>query len=171
MPKGTCTIDGCEKSVRCRGLCKNHYDRLLKHGDPLGGGPDHQPPPDDGMCTIDGCENEHYARGWCNKHYLRWRHHGDPLAVLPPSGGHAPYEVVGYEGLHSRVEKERGPAASYACAHADETCKGIMQWANISQEYRDVNDFMPLCKSHHRWYDCPGLVPGQRKAWYGPSEM
>jgi hypothetical protein len=28
-----------------------------------------------------------------------------------------------------------------------------MQWANVSGEYRDVNDFMPLCRYHHRRYD------------------
>lgn len=28
-----------------------------------------------------------------------------------------------------------------------------MQWANISGEYLDVEDFIPLCIFHHRRYD------------------
>lgn len=28
-----------------------------------------------------------------------------------------------------------------------------MQWANISQRYLSVGDFMPLCQSHHARYD------------------
>jgi hypothetical protein len=61
---------------------------------------------------------------------------------------------VQYFGLHSRVRRARGPASWYPCTHADETCRGLMEWANISHEYLpDVNDFMPLCSSHHRRYD------------------
>lgn len=59
----------------------------------------------------------------------------------------------GYAVLHDRVHKERGRAADYPCRLADDTCKGSMQWANISGEYRDVEDFMPLCRSHHARYD------------------
>jgi len=28
-----------------------------------------------------------------------------------------------------------------------------MHWASISHEYRDIDDFMPLCQSHHRRHD------------------
>ena len=59
----------------------------------------------------------------------------------------------GYRALHLRVRTARGPASAYQCAHADDSCSGQMQWANISHEYRDVDDFMPLCRRHHRRYD------------------
>jgi hypothetical protein len=32
-----CQIDGCEGTNHARGYCNNHYARLLKHGNPLGG--------------------------------------------------------------------------------------------------------------------------------------
>lgn len=32
MTKSTCTIDGCDKNVRCKGLCITHYQRLIKTG-------------------------------------------------------------------------------------------------------------------------------------------
>jgi len=37
MAKSTCTIDGCDRDVlvAARGLCKLHYSRWQRHGDPL----------------------------------------------------------------------------------------------------------------------------------------
>lgn len=29
-----CSVDGCDRPVRCRGVCKNHHNKLLKYGDP-----------------------------------------------------------------------------------------------------------------------------------------
>lgn len=31
--KDLCTVDGCERWVRCRGLCEMHYSRFIKTGD------------------------------------------------------------------------------------------------------------------------------------------
>lgn len=44
MPKGTrgrahCKMEGCDKLVEGHGLCKAHYLRWKRHGDPLAGGP------------------------------------------------------------------------------------------------------------------------------------
>jgi hypothetical protein len=64
---------------------------------------------------------------------------------------------AGYATLHSRVKARRGRASEHECALADETCKGRMEWANVSREYLGVDDFMPLCQSHHGRYDCGTL--------------
>lgn len=34
MTRRTCTIDGCTRPVKCRGLCPTHYQRFRVHGDP-----------------------------------------------------------------------------------------------------------------------------------------
>lgn len=34
MNKGTCSLVGCEKPARTRGLCNGHHLRLLRYGDP-----------------------------------------------------------------------------------------------------------------------------------------
>jgi len=178
----TCSICGVGGQMR-RGWCRRHYERWLRHGDPEAGAPSPRQAPPDGTCTLGSCTEPHYARGWCNKHYLRWRHHGDPLAVLPPAGGrpvgaasHAEIkrrsgadhpnwagEDVGYVGLHGRVRSVRGSAEDHACAQADVTCRGPMHWANISHEYIDTEDFMPLCQSHHFRYDRASGTWGARK--------
>lgn len=33
----TCSVYGCEKRLFAKGLCQSHYERLRRHGDPLGG--------------------------------------------------------------------------------------------------------------------------------------
>ena len=33
--KPPCSVDDCERASHCRGLCKTHYTRWLRHGDPL----------------------------------------------------------------------------------------------------------------------------------------
>lgn len=75
--------------------------------------------------------------------------------VMPAGEQHPQWvgDDVRYAGLHSRLYRERGAASAHACAQADETCKGRMEWANISGEYRGVDDFQPLCHSHHVRYD------------------
>lgn len=35
VPK-LCSVEGCEKPKRTRGLCDAHYARFLRHGDPMG---------------------------------------------------------------------------------------------------------------------------------------
>lgn len=40
LSEPTCTIDGCDRPYRCKGLCSLHYDRLRRHGDPLEAGVD-----------------------------------------------------------------------------------------------------------------------------------
>lgn len=32
-----CKVQGCLDKIRCKGLCRKHYARWLRHGDPLGG--------------------------------------------------------------------------------------------------------------------------------------
>lgn len=39
-----CSVDGCTKLVEAKGLCRSHYDRNRKYGDPLNGSTYHGEP-------------------------------------------------------------------------------------------------------------------------------
>jgi hypothetical protein len=90
------------------------------------------------------------------------------VGVMPSGADHPHWrgDEVGCQGLHERVYRERGPASSHVCQHADDTCSGPIDWANVSHEYRDTQDFMPLCRSHHIRYD-KKFGWGSAKPYYG----
>lgn len=72
-----CSVTGCPQGVYVRGLCRLHYARLRKNGDPGSAAPIRKRPTQD-TCLVDGCEVAPRARGWCMHHYTRWRKSGDP---------------------------------------------------------------------------------------------
>lgn len=80
-----CSVEECERRHYGRGLCKLHYQRWLKHGDPL-----HQRAAR--PCSVAGCDREHYERDLCASHYGRWWRHGDPLGGRPKGGTMAQLE-------------------------------------------------------------------------------
>ena len=75
-------------------------------------------------------------------------------------------DVLTYGALHLELRRIRGPASAQECMLADATCKGPMHWANVSGRYENVEDFAPLCQSHHfrqdkaqkRWGGSTGWV-------------
>lgn len=85
MAQRTCAVDGCDGVVNARGMCGRHYTRMMRHGDPLGGGRNqtrnHRRPPGtpERQCSVGECERRAISFGWCRMHFLRWKRHGDPL--------------------------------------------------------------------------------------------
>lgn len=71
-----CEIDGCEKVVVARKLCRMHYSRWKRTGDAttarakLANGAH-------ATCTVDGCEKPHITKGLCEMHRWRQRYHGE----------------------------------------------------------------------------------------------
>lgn len=76
-PGRVCSVDGCERPHKTRGLCQMHYWRWRVRG---ATGPADRlkllRQPD--ACMVDGCANSAHGRGLCQMHYSRWRRHGDP---------------------------------------------------------------------------------------------
>jgi hypothetical protein len=57
---------------------------------------------------------------------------------------------AGYQALHLRVAAERGqPFMCEWCGRSD----GRFEWANLTGDYPNVNDYARLCVSCHRYYD------------------
>ena len=67
-----CTIPGCDRVARAKGLCIAHYERMRKglQGEalaaPFSPRPSHN---HRNPCNVDGCAQRVYALGVCNKHY------------------------------------------------------------------------------------------------------
>lgn len=60
-------------------------------------------------------------------------------------------DSAGYQALHLRVEAARGKPQRCACC--DRTDPGRYEWANLSGEYENINDYIRLCVSCHRQLD------------------
>lgn len=68
-----CKVDTCTEESYGKGLCKQHYMRLWKYGDPL-----YVPPQKISICKIDGCNRRMRGLGFCSLHYRRYKTYGDP---------------------------------------------------------------------------------------------
>ena len=91
-----CTVDGCEKPLKNRGLCAMHDKRLRTHGttkqvNKPGG------VTKDRKCSIEGCDKKHTAKGWCQMHWARAKIYGNPEIVT--STGYK-IDKQGYVSLH-----------------------------------------------------------------------
>ena len=78
----TCTIEGCDRELLCRGVCNAHYRWFRRRGQMVGRTPV-------GACRIDGCEKPHKGHGLCGMHYQRFKKYGDPgpaERLLAPTG-------------------------------------------------------------------------------------
>jgi hypothetical protein len=61
-------------------------------------------------------------------------------------------EAAGYQALHLRVEVARGkPARCGRCGTDDPTVR--YEWANLTGQYADVNDYERMCLPCHRSFD------------------
>jgi hypothetical protein len=70
--------EGCDRTdiVGHDGLCRKHYQRKRKHGDPSF----KSPPRPRATCTE--CGKPAVGYGYCSKHWRRFHVHGDPSVVL-----------------------------------------------------------------------------------------
>lgn len=107
-----CRIAKCGNPVKARLLCGKHYNRLMRHGDPLAGGTFRlfkmgEP------CLVDGCPDKGIRRGLCGRHVKRADLHGDPLL-----GGrrHETVKLDGYRLLY-RPDHPAAQSKGYVLEH------------------------------------------------------
>src|SRR5881628_59999 len=78
----TCTIDDCESVVVAREMCRKHYTRWQRTGDPTTA---REKLPNNAYttCTVEGCDKPHVTKGLCEMHRWRQRHEGQPGDAAP----------------------------------------------------------------------------------------
>jgi len=59
-------------------------------------------------------------------------------------------DEAGYQALHLRVQAERGTPSE--CSRCDAT-EGRFEWANLTGNYEDINDYARMCVPCHRRFD------------------
>lgn len=72
MKKKICSVEGCEKSVKARGLCDAHYKSKQKSGELKTSKYEKRGV----VCFVESCDRNVYAKNLCNVHYQRWKQHG-----------------------------------------------------------------------------------------------
>lgn len=72
MQNKICNVKGCSKKACCKNLCKAHYHRLQRYGNPI-----YEPIKNRVYkeCLIDGCRAKSSCHGLCSMHYQRMRRH------------------------------------------------------------------------------------------------
>lgn len=158
-----CKITDCDRPVAGRGWCKMHWKRWRTNGDPLKiklPGVDWQVK---GKCSI--CGKPVHAHGFCSKHLSRYLKTGDPLKVSDLRGRPLSGEQPGYDAVHRRLRRSRGPAKNFACVDCGKPATG---WsydnsdpAELRQMVRgrilayslDPARYQPRCTGCHRKFD------------------
>lgn len=80
----TCSVEGCTAGgYITRGLCKMHYARLRRHGDPGEAAKQHSVSWAGVTCQVDECDSPVCSVGYCLAHYKRFRRYGDPNGSRP----------------------------------------------------------------------------------------
>ncbi|KAB2728240.1 HNH endonuclease [Brucella anthropi] len=105
----SCSVNGCDRAILCKGYCVRHYQRFKRHGHPLAGAASHSPK-GDGLKLIE------LALRAAPQHCFLW----------PYSNNGIGYGKVSIEGrsvfVHRYVcELQHGPAPSVT-HHAAHSC-------------------------------------------------
>ena len=111
-------------------------------------------------CDAPGCNNKHYANGWCSKHRMRMKRHG----TLENINSNPRTSTPKYKAVHRRIMISKGKASEYLCIACGDPAQ---DWALIEERVKelvycedegwpysyDINDYEPMCKSHHKRMD------------------
>lgn len=66
-----CTIPGCDKPAKKRGMCNPHYNSWYR---------ENVKAKDARNCGVPGCDQSLHAHGYCARHASKFKKYGDPLA-------------------------------------------------------------------------------------------
>lgn len=125
----TCSVPGCGNPYEARGLCRNHYYRLRKHGDPLAG----RTSPGEPMRWVTEVAAKYEADD-C----LIWPFGGGTYGALWIDGRQDKAHRVICEMIHGAPTSDRSEVA-HSCGKGHEGCVNPrhLRWATRSENLMD----------------------------------
>jgi len=66
-----CTVEGCPRPVKARGLCSTHHQRMLRNGSPHIIRKKMKKEPK--QCQWVNCQGHSVSKGYCSRHYYVYR--------------------------------------------------------------------------------------------------
>lgn len=160
-----CSMPNCDRRAQGRGLCKMHWARWKRWGDPSIVHPKGSGNPSKKPCLVESCNRMSHAHGYCQMHLARWHRHGSPYIVGAVTGRPLKGDVPGWAAIHKRLRRIHGPAREHICvdcggpaaewSYDHEDANQIMANSNGSwfPYSLDLNHYTPRCRSCHRRFD------------------
>lgn len=164
-----CVVPSCDAPVRVisRQLCRLHYDRWYRFGDPEAS-LTRRAPGLNGSCEVSGCTVKAIASGYCPAHYQRNKRHGGVLADQPVRKL-GPRDPGSYRATHGRLKRERGAASDLACVDCgsqarhwsydrSDAAERVETLVTKGRSYRvaystDISRYEPRCARCHHEFD------------------
>lgn len=109
-----CSVAGCDRAVRCKGLCSRHYQRQRVHGDPLAGGPELLRWPENLLTRLEPQPNGCILWGG--------KPNPDGYSQIAKNGRLHMTHRAAYELWVGPIPE--GMTIDHECHNRDETCKG-----------------------------------------------
>lgn len=164
-----CSLSGCTKPVKRRGLCYGHYMKWWRYGDPTWTQPKRRrnllgqrfgqvtviEELDEGhwLCLCD-CGNKSRVRGWSLT--------SGGTTTCNDGPTHRRADDISYSAAHARMKRDRGPASTHSCVDCGETAG---HWSYDHADPDEVrtpegyayslktNHYQPRCVPCHKTFD------------------
>lgn len=173
LAEGLCSVSGCGEPNRTRGFCRTHYLRWRRYGDPeivrprggVRGRVKTYAPElverirelycDRGMTLEEVAAEIGVDHGTVRNIMIRHEIPRRRQVRRRQTGPDNPLwrgDAVGYTALHRRVDARRGqPSKCERCGTDDPSVR--YEWANLTGDYTNIDDFERMCALCHRRFD------------------
>jgi hypothetical protein len=123
----TCHVLNCKNEYYSKGLCKRHYDKNRRHGDPLY----IETLRKDDPCSIEGCGKSFFANDLCQMHNARLKRHGDPNYVNPKCNRDGKYKERHKKYYEGWLKANWPDQLAYRAARKKRVKQATPKWADI----------------------------------------